>query len=43
MADSQDDWLEEGGPKRRKWCVGVLNEKSTDEVPGQYIPGIFTF
>src|ERR1700744_3659434 len=34
MADPQDDWLEEGGSKRRKWCVGVLNEKTTDEVPG---------
>jgi Major Facilitator Superfamily len=29
--------IENIGPKRRKWCVGVLNEKSTDEVPGSVV------
>lgn len=35
MASPND--IEENAPKRRKWCFGVLNEKSTDEVPGSVV------
>jgi hypothetical protein len=31
------DDVEGATPARRKWCFGVLNEKSTDEVPGSVV------